>query len=93
LEGLARRLGLEVSYGDMKFAGLRLKSGQCLFKGQPWLILDRKQGFEEKLELFVQALAGFDLSHEEISADISALLRPFSSPVVSVADGNGGPTR
>jgi len=89
LEDLARRLGLEVSYGDMKFAGLKLRSGQCLFKGRPWLILDRKQSFEEKLELFVQALAGFDLSGEELPAEVSAWLRPVSGPAVPSSDGKG----
>lgn len=74
LENLARRLGLKISYGDMKFAGLKLKSGQCLFRGNPWLVLDRKQTFEEKLDLFRSALTQFPLDEQPITTELTGLL-------------------
>jgi len=76
LENLANRLGLKVSYGDMKFGGLKLKSGQCLFKGEPWLVLNRNQSFEDKLELFRDAFGRLDLKGEELSSEEQALLVP-----------------
>ena len=74
LEKLAKRFGIRVSYGDMKFAGLKLKSGQCLFKGERWLILDRKQPFEDKVDLFRETLEHLDLSQEELPPDLADLI-------------------
>ena len=76
LESLARRGGLRVAYGDMKFAGLKLRSGHCLFKGERWLVLDRKQPFEDKLELFRDALGQYDLSEEDFPLELKTLLAP-----------------
>lgn len=77
LENLAGRLGLKVSYGDMKFGGLKLKSGQCLFKGEPWLVLNRNQPFEDKLELFRDAFGRLGLKSEELSPEEQVLLAPL----------------
>ncbi|MDY6851096.1 MAG: hypothetical protein SV487_03335 [Thermodesulfobacteriota bacterium] len=76
-ENLAGRLGLKVSYGDMKFGGLKLKSGQCLFKGEPWLVLNRNQPFEDKLELFRDAFGRLDLKGEKFSPEEQVLLAPL----------------
>ena len=83
LERLARKVGLRVAYGDMKFAGLKLRSGHCLFKGERWLVLDRKQSFEDKLELFSDALGEFDLTGEELPPELfteerAALYDPYA---------------
>jgi len=67
---LAQKVGLRVSYGDMKFAGLRLKSGQCLFRGERWLVLGSNQDFEEKFELFMDALTYFELSRDDLSPEV-----------------------
>ncbi|MFH1091512.1 MAG: hypothetical protein V1742_08070 [Pseudomonadota bacterium] len=75
LDKVARDLGLRLSYGDLKFAGLKLKSGQCLFKGEKWLVLDRQQPYEEQLETFREALTGFDLYTREIPDDIRKLIQ------------------
>ncbi len=77
LEVVARRVGLKISYGDMKFGGLKLKSGECEFRGEPWLVLDRKQPFDEKVDLFVGALGRFDLTQlkpDDYSIQINTLL-------------------
>ena len=74
LERMARNLGLKISYGNLRFAGLKLKSGQCLFKGEPWLVMDRKQPFDEQVEVFREALVQFDLSGQDVPPEISRLL-------------------
>jgi hypothetical protein len=80
LEKLAQRVGIKVSYSDMKFAGLRLKSGQCLFKGRHWLVLNRKDHFEEKVDLFRETLENFDLTGEELSPELAKIIS-LSSPL------------
>jgi len=85
LEKLAARKGLRISYGDMKFAGLRLKSGQCLFKGEPWVVLSRQDALEEKLALIGEALMQFDLSGEELRPDLAKMLGRGASPSDSSA--------
>ncbi len=74
LEALAVRAGLKISYGDMKFAGLRLKSGLCLFKGRRWLVLGSKDRFEDKINLFKEALQEADFSGEELSPELAEIL-------------------
>lgn len=76
LEKLANNVGLKVSYGDMKFAGLKLKSGHCVFKDEHWLILSRKDSSEDKIELFAEALKNFDLDEVELSQELQKILTP-----------------
>jgi hypothetical protein len=75
LEQLARRTGLRVSYGDLRFGGLRLKGGQCLFRGERWLVLDRKWPYDDQLDLFLAALALMDIPQDGLSPDLTKLLQ------------------
>ena len=79
LERLAQKLGIKVSYSDMKFAGLRLKSGQCIFRGRYWLVLNRKDHYEEKVNFFLEAFENFDLSDQEISPELAEILAASNS--------------
>ncbi|MEW5723841.1 MAG: hypothetical protein AB1896_12085 [Thermodesulfobacteriota bacterium] len=74
LDKLARRLGLRVSYGQLRFGGLRLKGGQCLFRGERWVVLDRGQPYEDQLDVFREALGGLDLQTEEVPPGLRVLL-------------------
>lgn len=82
LELLANQVGIKISYGDMRFAGLKLKSGQCEFKGEQWLVLGTNDSFASKVELFKEALSGTDLTGIEVSEDISKLIGK-SLPILS----------
>ena len=77
LEKLAKRLGVRVSYGDLRFGGLRLKGGQCLFKGEKWMVLDRKQAFDDQLDIFLSVLNQADLSGQEIPPELENVLSPL----------------
>lgn len=61
LEEAARRQGLKVSSGQLRFAGLKLKGGSCLLRGRQWLILDKSQPFDELVELYRQVLSPEEL--------------------------------
>ncbi|MDR1081325.1 MAG: hypothetical protein LBQ79_10295 [Deltaproteobacteria bacterium] len=74
LEKFARGLGLKVSSGNLLFAGLRLKSGQCVYREEPWLVLDRTQPFEDQLELFRKAFE--DLDVPSFTDEVKSLLYP-----------------
>ncbi len=77
LEQTARRLGLKVSVsaGQLRFAGLKLRGGSCLLRGNQWLILDKNQPFEELVDIYRQALSSRDLSG--LSDDVLTTLSPY----------------
>lgn len=70
LERLARRSGLRVSYGHLRFAGLKLKGGLCSFRGQKWLVIDRRETFDDQLELFRVALSQIELPELDIPEEL-----------------------
>ena len=76
LETAARRAGLKVSTGRLRYAGLKLKGGSCLLRGRRWLIMDRTQPFDDLLEIFRQALSPEELAEAGLSRDGLA----FSAP-------------
>ncbi|MEW6266826.1 MAG: hypothetical protein AB1641_27440 [Thermodesulfobacteriota bacterium] len=74
LEKAARRSGLRVSYGKLNFAGLKLKGGQCLFRGEKWLVLDRRQPFEDQMDIFREAMEEMDLEAVQLSGELRVAL-------------------
>jgi hypothetical protein len=76
LEAAARRAGLKVSTGRLRYAGLKLKGGSCLLRGRRWLIMDRTQPFDDLLEIFRQALSPEELAEAGLSRDGLALSAP-----------------
>lgn len=76
LESAARRLGLKVSVGQLRVAGLRLKGGNCLLRGRKWIILDRHQPFDELVDIYRQVLCLDDLAGLNLPAELWALLSP-----------------
>ncbi|MDR1036657.1 MAG: hypothetical protein LBT40_08825 [Deltaproteobacteria bacterium] len=74
LEKFAKGFGLKVSSGKLFFAGLRLKSGQCVYRDEPWLVLDRAQPFEDQLELFRKAFEGLRVT--SFTDEVKSLLYP-----------------
>lgn len=82
LETAARRVGLKVSAGQLRFAGLKIRSGSCLLHGNKWLILDKNQPFEELLDIYRQVLSTQELIKCGLPDDTVALLSPFLNPTV-----------
>jgi hypothetical protein len=74
LERFSRSRGLKVSSGKLVYAGLRLKSGRCVYKDEPWLCLDRAQPYEDQLELFRRAFA--ELKIEGLPDEVKSVLYP-----------------
>lgn len=85
LETVARRSGLKVSSGQLRFAGLRLKGGSCFLRGRQWLVLDRNQPFEELVDIYREALPLEALLNSVLPDKLSVLLRPYLPPPVSAA--------
>ncbi|MFH1135899.1 MAG: hypothetical protein V1816_07415 [Pseudomonadota bacterium] len=81
LEKLAKRLGMRVSFGNLKFAGLNLKGGHCRLKEEKWLVVDRRRSFEEQVDIFREALGQFELSEE----DTPPVLKRFFPPIIKPA--------
>jgi hypothetical protein len=76
LEAVARRAGLKVSTGRLRYAGLKLKGGNCLLRGRRWVIMDRSQPFDDLLEIFRQALSPEELAEAGLSGDGLVLAAP-----------------
>ena len=77
LEAAARRSGLKVSAGQLRFAGLKLRSGSCLLHGKQWLILDKNQPFDDLVEIYRQVLTTKELSACGLPEATLALLTPY----------------
>ncbi|MDR2353925.1 MAG: hypothetical protein LBF22_12385 [Deltaproteobacteria bacterium] len=76
LERHAKNLGIKVNTGKLIFSGIRLRAGQCLFREQVWLILDRFQPFEEKVDLFREAFVFLNLKPQDFPNEIREVLFP-----------------
>lgn len=79
LERVGRRMGLKISVsnGQLRFAGLKLRGGSCVLRGNQWLILDKNQPFDELMDLYRQVISAQDLFAAELSDDILATLSPY----------------
>jgi len=89
LEDAARRAGLTVSTGRLRYAGLKLKGGSCLLRGRRWLIMDRAQPFEDLLEIFRQVLSPEELAEAGLSRDGLSLANPERANPERAADEAG----
>ena len=87
LEKLAKSLGMRVSFGNLKFAGLKLKGGHCRLKDEQWLVVDRRQAFEEQVETFREALSQFDLKEEDTPPALKRIFHPQSKKKSSPGKG------
>ena len=61
LEKMIKSQGVRLGYERMQFAGLRLRSGLCWFRGQYYLFVDRLKSVSERIELLQNALEEMDL--------------------------------
>ena len=60
LEKEIKRRGVRLGYERLEYAGLRLKSGLCWFRGSYYLFVDRLKSVSERLELLQNALEELD---------------------------------
>ena len=77
LESAARRSGLKVSAGQLRFAGLKLRSGSCLLRGKQWLILDKNQPFDDLVDIYRQVLTTKELIDCGLPDETLELLAPY----------------
>lgn len=77
LEAAAKRMGLRVSAGKLRFAGLKLKGGCCLLRGHRWLVVDREQPFDDQVDIFRQALSTEDLTTSDLSDELRLMVAPY----------------
>jgi len=76
MEAAARRLGLKVSSGQLRFAGLKLRGGSCLLRGRQWLILDRSQAFDDLVDIYRQALPLDEVEKCGLEPELVNLISP-----------------
>ena len=61
LEKMVKGQGVRLGYEKLQFAGLRLRSGLCWFRGQYYLFVDRLKSVPERIDLLQNALEELDL--------------------------------
>lgn len=60
LEKELKRRGVRLGYERLEYAGLRLRSGLCWFRGTYYLFVDRLKTLPERIELIQGALDELD---------------------------------
>ena len=64
LMDLAERMQITVSEQNLKTAGVKVKSGLCLVKGQNMFIMDKHKSVHKKIRILAAQLA--TLPHEDL---------------------------
>lgn len=81
LEREIKGRGVRLAYERLQFAGLRLKSGLCWFRGEYFLFVDRYKTVPERIDLIETALQELDqLAAQNALADPTALAADPSAP-------------
>jgi len=74
VERLAESIAVQVSYEPM--AGLVQRTGGlCRVRGQYRVIMDRRLKTPDRVQILAEALRRFDLSEQELSAELQPLLQ------------------
>ncbi len=60
LEKEIKKRGVRLAYERLQFAGLRLKSGLCWFRGEYFIFVDRFKTVPERIELLAGAIEELD---------------------------------
>ena len=74
LEEVARGVGIEVRYENLKREGGFTSGGLCLLKGHYLLIINAKAAARDKIEALATALTRFDLSHVYLKPGVREFL-------------------
>jgi len=91
LEEVARSLGIEVRYENLKREGSFTSGGLCRLKGQYLLIINSRAAARDKIEALATTLTRFDLSHVYLKPGVREFLDrlPHAGPQPE-ADGEPG---
>ena len=69
LEKEIKKKGISVAYEKLQFAGLRLKSGLCWYKGRYYIFIDRLKSIGQKIDLLERALQELEEKPVPVSVD------------------------
>ncbi len=72
LEREIKSRGVRLGYERLQFAGLRLRSGLCWFRGQYYLFVDRLKTVSERVELLQNALEELELLKDKDLEQLAA---------------------
>jgi hypothetical protein len=64
LMDLAERMQITVSEQNLKAAGVKVKSGLCLVKGQNMFIMDKHKSIHKKIRILAAQLA--EIPHDDL---------------------------
>ena len=64
LKDLAERMQITVSEQNLKAAGVKVKSGLCLVKGQNMFIMDKHKSIHKKIRILAAQLA--EIPHDDL---------------------------
>ena len=80
LEEVARSLGIEVRYENLKREGGFISGGLCRLKGQYLLIVNSRAAARDKVEVLAGAVSKFDLSRLYLKPGLRDFLDRLHKP-------------
>jgi len=74
LETIADKLAIKVCSVSMKKAAYNVKGGLCKVNGEYRVIVDKNLHLSEKIDVFVDALHGFDMQNLNVDPHVKKLI-------------------
>ncbi len=74
LESIADELAIKICSVSMKKAAYNVKGGLCKVKGEYRVIVDKHLHLSEKIDVFVDALQGFDMENLTVDPHVMKLI-------------------
>ena len=66
LNHLAERMGIAVQEHNFRTTGIPVRSGSCIVRGKPVVIIDKHKSLSKKIKILASSLAKFP--HDEVFA-------------------------
>jgi hypothetical protein len=71
---LAGSLGVRVAVAKLIFAGVKLKPGLCVYRGQRWIVLDMYSSFDDQADLYRELFSLLEFDHAIVPEDLRPLI-------------------
>jgi hypothetical protein len=81
LKELAEKLGITVSELSFKNAGIKVKSGLCIVKGQQMFIMNKHKNTRSKVDILASCLATFPLDDIYIVPTVRDVLDKYKTKI------------
>jgi hypothetical protein len=78
LKALADKLGVGVEEHNFRNAGIRVKSGSCIVRGKPMVIIDKHKSIGKRIRVLASALSKLPLEDIFIVPAVRELINRYA---------------